>query len=196
MKPCSHPECRGLSRCIRICPEDAVSLAGVSWDSDALAEKLLASRAIFDSSGGGVTLSGGEPLLQWEFAEALLRRLKGQVHTAVETSGFAPSQVFCKIVGLADFVFMDIKLADPELHKKYTGVPNGQILKNAEYLKSSGVPHCFRTPLIPGITDTEENLSAIGKITEGSKWEKLPYNRLAPAKYKSVGRAYPLAHVE
>ena len=87
---------------------------------------------------------------------------------------------------------MDIKLADGDQHKKYTGVDNAQILKNAEYLKNSGIPHTFRTPLIPNITDTEENLSAIEKIVSGSQWEKLPYNTLAGAKYASVGRKFEL----
>ena len=138
--------------------------------------------------GGGITLSGGEPLLQADFCVELLSILKGQVHTAIETSGYAKSEDFQKVVNLCDFVYMDIKLADSEEHKKYTGVDNKIILENAEYLKQSGIPHTFRTPLIPNITDTEENLKAIEKIVGESSWEKLPYNTLAGAKYASVGR--------
>ena len=118
--------------------------------------------------------------------------LKGKIHTAIETSGYAKQEDFKKVVSLCDFVYMDIKLADSEQHKKYTGVDNGIILENAEYLKQSGTPHTFRTPLIPNVTDTEENLNAIEKIVDESPWEKLPYNTLAGAKYASVGREYTL----
>ena len=188
--PCNHEDCKPFGRCLHICPEDAVGVAGRLWDSDALADKLLKSKSLFDSTGGGVTLSGGEPLLQHKFTKELLLRIKGRVHTAIETSGYAPENVFREIISLCDFVFMDIKIADSAEHKKFTGVSNEQILKNAEILKSSNIPHRFRTPLIPGITDSEENLSAIGKIVGESEWEKLPYNNLAPAKYADFGRIF------
>ncbi len=191
-KGCSHPECQAFGRCLHICPEDALSVAGREYEAAELAEKLLRDRALFESTGGGVTLSGGEPLMQSEFCTELISELGGKVHIAIETSGFATEEVFCRVASACDFVFMDIKLMDSELHKKYTGVDNAAILKNAEILKSSGIPHRFRTPLIPGITDTAENLRAIEKFTAGSPWEKLPYNALAPAKYANVGRIYPL----
>ena len=88
---------------------------------------------------------------------------------------------------------MDIKLADAEQHKQYTGVDNEIILKNAVWLKQSGIKHTFRTPLIPDITDTEENLKAIQTIVGDSPWEKLAYNPLAGAKYASVGRTFDLS---
>ena len=142
--------------------------------------------------GGGITLSGGEPLLQADFCVELLSLLKGQVHTAIETSGFASAETFQKVVSLCDFVYMDVKLVDAEQHKKYTGVDNKSILQNAAWLKASGIKHTFRTPLIPNITDTEENLKAIKQIVADSPWEKLAYNPLAGAKYKSVSRRYLL----
>ena len=143
--------------------------------------------------GGGITLSGGKPLLQADFCVELLTLLKGQVHTAIETSGFANADIFQKVVRLCDFVYMDVKLADAEQHKKYTGVDNKTILANAAWLKTSGIKHSFRTPLIPDITDTEENLNAIKTIVGDSPWEKLAYNNpLAGAKYASVGRLFPL----
>ena len=87
---------------------------------------------------------------------------------------------------------MDIKLADPALHKKYTGVDNKQILDNLRLLQESGKPHLIRTPLIPDITDTEENLSAIELLVKDSQWEKIPYNTMAGAKYKMLGMDYNL----
>lgn len=187
---CDHPECKSIGRCLHICPLDLVKAAGEEWEVEALAEKLLRHKDFFNSMGGGVTLSGGEPLMQWEFCVALLKLLRPHIHVAIETSGAASSEVFRQVTELCDFVFMDIKLADPEAHKRFTGADNSLILKNAEHLKNSNIPHVFRTPLIPGITDTEENLLAISRIVSGSEWERLSYNELAPVKYKNVGREY------
>ena len=177
---------------MHVCPKNLISVAGVEWEAKELAEKLLTHKSFFDTMGGGITLSGGEPLLQADFCAELLNLLKGKIHTAIETSGYAKQEDFKKVVDLCDFVYMDIKLADSEQHKKYTGVGNEIILENAEYLKNSGIPHTFRTPLIHNITDTEENLPAIEKIVGESSWEKLPYNTLAGAKYASVGREFKL----
>ena len=131
--------------------------------------------------------------MQWEFACRLLDRLHGRVHTAIETSGYAAEEAFRAVTERCDFVYMDLKLMDREAHHRYTGVYNDRILRNAEFLRISGKPHTFRTPLIPGITDTGENLSAIRAFVGSDSWEQLPYNTLAPAKYASVGRTFSLA---
>ena len=193
-KACDHPECQGLGRCLHICPQNLVSAAGEQWESQALAEKLLGHKSFFQSTGGGVTLSGGEPLLQADFCAELLAYLQGQIHCAIETSGYAPVEVFRRVADLCDYVIMDLKLADSEKHLEFTGVRNEQILANAKYLQESGKPHLFRTPMVPGITDTEENLKALEKLVGSSPWEKLPYNHLAPAKYPSVGRKFLYTH--
>lgn len=189
---CDHEECKPFGRCLHICPRDLVSVAGREWEAKELADKLLTHKDFFESVGGGVTLSGGEPLLQSDFCVELLGYLGGKIHTAIETSGYASADDFRRVTELCDFVYMDIKIADPEKHKKYTGVDNAIILDNAAYLKSSGKPHVFRTPLIPNITDTEKNLAAIAEIVGDSPWEKLPYNSLAGAKYANVGRKFAL----
>ena len=128
--------------------------------------------------------------MQWEFAAELLDCLHSRVNTAIETSGYADEDAFRAVIDRCDFVYMDLKLMDCEMHKTYTGVSNDRILQNSEYLKASGKPHTFRTPLIPGITDTGENLAAIRAFIGDDSWEQLPYNTLAPAKYASVGRGY------
>ena len=188
--PCDHEECREFGRCLHICPKNLVSVAGVEWEAEKLAERLLKDEQFFISSGGGVTLSGGEPLLQADFAIELLSLLEGRVHRAIETSGYADRDRFCKVVDKCDLVIMDLKLFDSEEHKKYTGVDNLKILDNAEWLRSSGKPHMFRIPLIPGITDTEKNLSAFAEFVGEDRVELMSYNKLAPAKYESVGRKY------
>ncbi len=193
---CNHPECQDLGRCLHICPQNLVSIAGKEWESGELAERLLKHTEIYKETGGGITLSGGEPLMQSDFAVQLLSALKGKVHTAIETSGYADLDTFKRVVSLCDFVYMDIKIMDNNKHVEFTGVSNQRILANAEYLKSSGIPHTFRTPLIPSITDTEENLRAIESFVGESTWEKLAYNALAAAKYKSVGREFKYKRVE
>lgn len=190
LRPCTHPECRGLGRCLHICPQNLVSVAGVEWESEALAQKLSEQSEVYEMTRGGVTLSGGEPLLQADFCIELLDRLRGKVHCTMETSGYAAPETFQAVVMRCDFVYMDLKLADCARHLELTGVPNDGILNNAAWLKRSGKPHCFRTPLIPGLTDTEENLKAIAHIAGDSPTELLPYNPLAPAKYPNVGRRF------
>ena len=188
--PCNHPECKSLGRCTKICPVDLISVVGKSYTANELCEKLLRGASILNSSGGGVTISGGEPLLQSDFVIDVLKKLKGHVHRAIETSGYADASIFSKVVSECDAVMMDIKLIDDDLHKKYTGVSNKKILENARYLMNCGTPYVFRIPLIPGITDTEENLSEISDFVGNSRVELLSYNTLAPAKYRSVGRKF------
>ena len=190
-KPCSHPDCKEFGRCVHICPENCIEIVGREICSESLAEELKASAAVLGESFGGFTFSGGEPLAQPQFLLALLDELK-EFHLCIETSGFADCELFEKTVDILDFVIMDIKLADSTEHKKYTGVSNENILKNLAILKNSRKPHIIRTPLIRGITDTEENLSAIKKLIGDSEWEKLPQNELAGAKYKRLGMKYEL----
>jgi pyruvate formate lyase activating enzyme len=190
-EPCGHEECRGLGRCWRKCPKGALSLSGRVWEAEALAEKLRRSAPMLSAMGGGVTLSGGEPTMQWRFAAELLDRL-APMHRAVETCGYCSEEAFRAILGRVEYVLMDLKLADPALHQKYTGVDNAPILRNLELLRASGKPFLLRTPLIPGITDTEENLRGIAALAGGDPVELLEYNSFAPAKYAMLGRDYPL----
>ena len=190
LKPCAHEDCKPFGRCLHICPRDLVSVVGKEWEAEALAEKLLLQADFLKSVGGGVTFSGGEPLLQHEVVGEVLDLLDGKLHRAIETSGYADRAVFEKIISKCEFVYMDLKLFDSEEHKKYCGVGNEKILKNAERLKNSGIKHIFRVPLVAGITDTDENQRETAKFVGDSPVELLPYNRLAPAKYKNAGREF------
>ena len=190
-RPCAHPDCAPFGRCLHICPQNLISVAGEVWESDALAARLLRHKPIFEETGGGVTLSGGEPLLQADFCVELLSRLCGNVHVAIETCGYASAETFEKVISKCDFVMMDLKLASPVAHKEFTGVDNSPILQNAKLLQKSGKKHLFRVPLIPSITDTEENLRGVAEIAGESSVELLPYNTMAAAKYPNVGREFP-----
>ena len=191
-KPCEHEDCKPFGRCLHICPQDLVRRVGKYYTPQELAERLRRQKPMFDAMGGGVTLSGGEPLLQADFCTELLGELGGDIHKTLETSGYASPHDFARIIHLCDFVIMDLKLMDDTAHRRWTGVSNAQILSNAKLLMESGVAHLFRTPLIPGITDTEENLQAIAAFIGGEPIELLPYNDLAPAKYAAVGRTFGL----
>ena len=129
-------------------------------------------------------------MLQHRFLLDLIPKLQG-MHTAMETSGFAAPEAFRAVCEKLSYVMMDVKLFDPSAHKTWTGVSNDTILENLRWLKLSGIPHEFRTPMIPGVTDTAENLTAIEELTAGSKWTKLPYNTLAGSKYPMLGMIYP-----
>lgn len=190
-KECDHTECKPFGRCIHACPENCLEISGKKASAKELAYELKKSAEVLGNDFGGFTFSGGEPLFQHRFLLELIDELKDH-HLCIETSGYADSKIFESVINKLDLVIMDIKLADSELHKKYTGVDNRQIIKNFEILQNSGKAYIIRTPLIPGITDTKENLDAIKNIIGGSTWEKLPYNTMAGAKYKMIGLNFEL----
>lgn len=190
-KPCSHPECQPFGRCLHACPKGLVSLAGKQMTSSELAEKLNGYKSFLNSVGGGVTFSGGEPLLQADFV-CETAKLLPDMHKALQTSGYAEAETFQKVISLMDYCLFDIKLADKAEHKKYTGVSNEKILENYKTLVKSGLPHVVRIPLIPGITDTYDNLRAISEIVGEDRVEIMRYNSLAGAKYSMVGKTFAL----
>ena len=191
MQPCTHDECKPYGRCLYVCPEGLISVVGESWTPGELAARVMKGADFLRMSGGGVTISGGEPTMQAEFVTALLRRLRG-LHRAVETCGYCSGERFMSVINECDYVIMDIKLADPDAHKVWCGVDNRSILENFERLRSSGRDYLVRVPLIPDVTDTSENHAAISDIVGDSKVELLGYNRMAGAKYSGVGREYTL----
>ncbi|MCQ2454844.1 MAG: glycyl-radical enzyme activating protein [Clostridia bacterium] len=188
---CNHTECKPFGRCLHICPENCLVVSGREVSANNLADELKKGAEILGESFGGFTFSGGEPFFQYDFLISLIEELKGY-NLCIETSGYTESEKFKTVVDKLDYVIMDIKLADSNLHNKYTGVHNGIIIKNFEILRDSGVPFVIRTPLIPNITDTKENLDGIKKIIGDSPWEKIPYNTMAGAKYKMLGMEYSL----
>ena len=189
---CEHEECRGLARCIHACPNGCLSVSGQNISAEALAKKLLKNAEFLEITGGGITVSGGEPLMQPQFTLELARQL-GTVHKAIQTSGHAAPDTYREVIQAYDYIMQDIKLADPALHKQYTGVSNDLILQNIAYLKTSGKPFVFRIPLIPGITDTTANLTAISHIVGDCPVQLLKYNALAGAKYDMLSMTYSLS---
>ena len=190
-RECDHEVCKPFGRCILSCPENCLEIAGKRVEAKELAEELKKSAEVLGDTFGGFTFSGGEPLAQPEFLLELIENLKGY-HLCIETSGYANEETFKKVIEKLDFIIMDIKLADSLLHEEYIGKGNEQILRNFQILKNSGKDYLIRTPLIPNITDTEENLGKVKEIIGDSQWEKLPYNEMAGAKYKMLSMEYTL----
>ena len=182
---CNHKECADFGRCVYICPENCLEISGRMVDAKELADELKKTAEVLGANFGGFTFSGGEPLMQPEFLLELINELK-DYHLCIETSGYAYSEIFKKVIDELDLIIMDIKIADSEKHKEYTGADNKLILENFKILKESGYPHIIRTPLIPNITDLEENLVKIKEIIGESPWEKLPNNNMAKAKYEML----------
>ena len=191
MKPCEHPECLPFGRCVHACANGCLSIAGEEISAEHLALRLRKRGEILKRMDGGVTISGGEPMLQADFVCELAQELD-DFHKAIQTSGYAEPETYQKVIGCMDYVMQDIKLADTQTHVRYTGVSNARILENIAWLKASGKDFVFRVPLIPGITDTEENLRAISRIVGPFRTELLPYNSLAGAKYPMLGMEYSL----
>lgn len=175
------------------CPHGLIRLCGDSWTPEELTGRLLKNAGILHAAGGGITFSGGEPLAQPAFLLRCLSLLRGSVNCALQTSGFCSPKIFMQILQMLDYVLFDLKLMDNVLHRRYTGQPNSDILENFRLLCGSGVPFVVRIPLIPGVTDTVDNLSAIAELMHhngASTAELLPYNRMAGGKYAMVGRHY------
>lgn len=176
---------------IKNCPIGLLRVCGEDFEAHELCEKILKNQKVLQN--GGVTFSGGEPFMQSEFLFECLRQLKGKIHTAIQTSGYTDEETFKHSLLLADYFLFDLKLASDESHKKYTGVSNRNILNNFSLLTQSGKDFVVRIPLIPGVTDTDENIMGIIKILKenGVNYaELLPYNKMAGGKYKMLGREY------
>ena len=184
--------CTGCGSCTGVCPVPAREITGkVMSVEQVMAEIRLDST--FYGTDGGVTLTGGECLLQPDFALEILKTCKAEnIGTAVETCGFVPFEAFQRIAPYLDIALYDVKLMDSEAHKKYTGVPNEQILENLRRLSSElNIPVIARTPLIPGVNDSEENLRAMGAFLRDNvptlkEVNLLPYHRLGEGKWEQL----------
>lgn len=193
-KPCNHPQCQPFDRCILACPGGLIQVAGQRMEAQELAGRLQAQREFFEGSGGGVTVSGGEPLMQPDFLCELLERL-APLHRIVETSGYAKPEIFRRMLERCDAVYLDIKHPDDKIHKEVTGVSNQPILENLRQLKASGRPYNIRIPLIPGINDDKESLSRTIELAEEQRGglvriDFMPYNSFAGAKYEMTGMPF------
>lgn len=192
------PDCRRCLACVENCCTGALTLAAQEMTVKELVQKLLRDEVYYHNSGGGVTLSGGEVLMQWQFAAQVLALCKNAgVHTAVESCLLAPPQAIEALLPVTDQFLVDIKFRDPALHKKHLGADNRAILENFEHLLAQDADVLVRTPLIPGYTATDENLRAIARylrrVATHTPWELLNFNPLCRGKYAALERDYPVS---
>lgn len=194
-----RPVCKAceMPLCVDACPQNALALAGTRMTADQVMKRVGLDRAFYENSGGGVTFSGGEPFAQPDFLEELLTRSRGLgIHTAVETCGLVDPRILMRCEPLVDLFLFDLKILDPGRHEEMTGAPNGMILENLRALaarRPEGVT--VRVPLVPGCTDGEDNLQAIGAFLRSlgiGRVELMPYHALGTDKYAALGRPYPL----
>jgi len=195
--------CTNCGKCAEACPTEALKIVGQFMTSEEIITEIDKDRLFYQESGeGGVTISGGEPLMQTEFVKEVLRKCHEQgIHTAIETSGFVEWREFRNVLGHVDLLFCDIKHMNSEKHKELTGVSNQLILENIRKVdQKCDVPVILRFPLIPSINDSEENLINLAKFITSLKrintLEILPYHRLGEHEYKTLGREYKLKEVE
>jgi pyruvate formate lyase activating enzyme len=186
---CHNPEGRSMQPQI-MRAVGSERLAGQVYTPAELAALLNSQADLLRANEGGITFSGGEPLLQAEFVAEVIDLLPS-VHVLLDTSGYGDERDFLSLVNRCDLIYFDLKLIDGIAHHRYTRRANGLILYNLEILSESGKPFVVRVPLVPGVTDTDENLAAIARTVHGLpgllRVELLPYNRAAGSKYQAAG---------
>ncbi len=188
-------KCTACGKCVEVCAHGARKISGRTVSADEVVREALKDIEYYRTSGGGVTLSGGEPLLQAGFAAEILKKCKENgIHTAIETAANVPWESFEAVLPYLDLVLCDIKAIDEETHIRCTGVSNKRILENAEKLKSSGVEVIFRTPVIPDYNSGE--IEKIAKFCVPCRCEILAYHNTGCGKYEALNMPYALESVE
>jgi pyruvate formate lyase activating enzyme len=179
------------------CLYEARALSGKSMSVDEVCRIVREDWRIYAQSGGGITLGGGEALVQPEFLHALLGALHDGLgyHACLDTSGFASWETLSALLPSLDLILLDIKHVDGNAHRKATGVDNALILNNAARLSALGFPVIIRAPLIPGVNDNAEALHGLGALLRELRFpevEIMPYHAYGLSKYQALGRSYPL----
>ena len=189
--------CISCGKCSDACYAGALELSGYTVTVEEVIAEVMKDECFYRNSGGGMTVSGGEPLAQFEFTYELLRAAKERgLHTCMETSGFTSASRIERIAPLVDLFLFDYKITDSALHKKYTGVANDGIRENLRRIDALGAKSCLRCPIIPTINDNEAHFASIAEMANSlSHIEEIhiePYHPLGSGKSEMLGRDYPL----
>ena len=188
--------CRGCGRCVAGCPQGARRLVGNQMTVEEIVEEVEKDRLFYKNSGGGITLSGGEPMHQPDFTRALLMRCKEKgLHTVLDTSGYAQLKDWDSVLEYADLVLFDLKQMNPVQHQEYTGVSTELILKSAREIASQKIPMIIRIPLVPGYNDMRVNIEGCAHFAQEihvDRVELLPFHKLCMSKYTKLNKEWKL----
>lgn len=187
--------CIGCGACAEVCPTEALELYGKSVTVDEVYNVVAKDKVFYEASGGGVTLSGGDPCSQADFTAGLLKKCRENgICTAIETSGYADEKALLTAIEYCDLILFDIKETDEEIHKQYTGVSLMPILENLKLINKNKIPFIIRAPIIPTLNDRESHFNALKAIRESMEFcqgvQIMPYHRIGSYKYALLGRDY------
>ena len=206
IKACPHAcsprePCKVCGACVDACPTGARQAVGKRMSADEVFDEIVKDGIFYDESEGGVTFSGGEPLMQPKFLKALLVKCRSKgIHSAVDTCGYAPAEILMDIAPLADLFLYDLKLMDEARHHEYTGVSNSLILENLRLLGQAHGNIWIRVPIIPGVNDGADQLEALARFAASIQGVRqvnlLPYHTPGVPKFRRLGQAYRLADVK
>lgn len=194
-------KCKNNGDCTLVCFAEAREMAGKSMSVDEVVKEVLKDKVFYDESGGGVTFSGGEPLMQSSYLVEILKEFKELgIHTTIDTCGFAPSEVVKEVAKLTDLFLFDLKHMNSEKHEQYTGVSNNLILKNLNMLDKMVKNIIIRIPVIPGFNNSKEELedfkSYISTLENVKEVNLLPYHSIGQEKYNRIGKPYKMKGVK
>ena len=188
--------CEMCGKCAEVCPTKAMEMTGELMSVEQIMKQIKRETLLMDTSNGGVTFSGGEPLLHHEFLVELLEACgKENIHRCIDTTGFSSKEVLLEVADRSEHFLYDLKMMDSAKHKKWTGVPNEKILENLQLLASIGMRLNIRIPLIKGVNDDDENIDESAKFIAALEGDKpivniLPYHNIAQKKYTKLGKQY------
>jgi pyruvate formate lyase activating enzyme len=198
----NREQCDNCGQCAEVCPANALAVCGKDMTLDEVMVRINKDRPFYRKSGGGVTLSGGEPMMQYRFSTAVFKACKDQgINTALDTTGYASWEHYEYILPYMDLALYDLKHMDSARSKVITGAPNELILENAGKMAAAGAAIQIRIPVIPGYNDSEKNLRATSKFCAGlgkavTLVQILPYHRLGLVKYERLQKKYILTDVQ
>jgi pyruvate formate lyase activating enzyme len=191
-------KCNYCMKCAEVCPSGAIEAVGRYMSVDEVLDTVGRDASYYRRTGGGMTLSGGEPLVQWQYALKLLQEAKKRgFHTTLDTSGYADWEVLDEVLNYTDLVLYDVKHLDSERHREATGVPNERILDNLRKTVGKAATMVWvRYPVIPQFNDTDEEIEelcrfVLAEVPSVEKLSLLPYHKFAETKYGATGREYP-----
>lgn len=184
-------KCDACGDCQRACPAGALEVVGREMSAKEAFEKAARDDVFYRNSEGGVTVSGGEPSMQADFVEELLTMCRGAgIHTALDTCGLCPHDSLERLLKMSDMALLDLKLIEADRHKELTGAPIEPVLDSARLIAEKGKRLWVRTPVIPGCTDSEENIVAIGEFLNEEcppeRWDLLAFNNTCGKKYERL----------